>query len=175
MRRFGSLIFALALQALACGAGHDEVVGIQVTDPSLGDSDADWGSSDEGVKAETGASDAATSEATGEDGGEDSDAPWGSFDPTGVTSCAPPPEGMYSACEAPTDCDPSDSCFFWGRGQTLCSRSCADDGDCPGIKGCGAKPTCSREVCTLECSEDEQCPAGMACHAFPVIGANICM
>jgi hypothetical protein len=165
VQRAGLLLIALVVQVSACGLGDDEVVGIQVSDSGFveegaGDTNAD-GEGDSSRGSET--------------GGQNED-PLNFADPTGALSCAPQPgQGMYSACEIKSDCDATDSCFFWGEGQTLCSRQCFADADCPSIPGCGAKPTCTRDVCTLECSDEEHCPNGMTCTPFPAIGVRICM
>ena len=168
MARTGLIVLAIALQGFACGEGADELVGIHVSDPSMGS--GEWGG-DEGAESDSG-----RATESGTDGVDSDPDPLEFLDPTGVSFCGPQPgEGMYSTCEVKSDCDPTDSCFTWGEEQTLCSRLCDTDVDCPGIPGCGAKPTCTRDVCTLDCAADRECPDGMSCTLFAALGVNICI
>ena len=163
------LLALLGLSLTACGGGEDEVVGIHLTGIDGGfDDGVASGPGDTGADGETG-------DAGGEGGvpGED---PLSKADPEFGLWCEPQPEmGHYSSCEFKSDCSALDTCFQWEGGSSLCSNHCYDDRDCPGIPGCGAAPSCVRNVCALQCDANGECPEPMTCGVLPALGVRLCM
>lgn len=80
----------------------------------------------------------------------------------------PPTTDRFGPCEtASMACGSSgDSCIQLMSGARMCTRSCADDGEC------GAAGTC-RSFCYRRCADETACPMGYTCQRMGTVGACI--